>query len=459
VDFRFQSQEAQANEAPYLRGHSLIQPKGRPMKKILYIVLDGLGDRPVPALGNRTPLEAAATPELDTLARRGENGVMYTVAPGIAPESDIAVISILGYDAHKYYTGRGPLESHAVGLKINTGDLAYRVNFATMGKGRKIVDRRVGRNLTTAEADSLCREINAKVKLTSVPGAIFEFKNTIEHRGVLVIRYQQKLSAEVTNTDPAYGRVGLLGVALEKFEDVVQVCRPMDDAKNREGAELSAKLTNEFVEKSHEALEAAEANKKRRAEGKMPGNLILTRDAGDRLPKMPPISERFGVQFGCFQEMPVEKGIAMLTGMDIVPLPLASGNPARDYPYLAQKAVEELPRYGGLYIHIKGPDLPGHDGEAEKKKEIIEAIDRFFLANLIPHLDLKGIVLTVTADHSTPCMMKSHSADPVPVMIVDSSLSPDGTKAFTEAECAGGKLGKIRGIELLPKLVELARRI
>jgi 2,3-bisphosphoglycerate-independent phosphoglycerate mutase len=427
------------------------------MKKILYIVLDGLGDRPTSALGNRTPLEAAETHEMDKLARLGENGVLHTVAPGIAPESDIAVISILGYDAHKYYTGRGPLESHAVGLKVNSGDLAYRVNFATLGEDRKIVDRRVGRNLTTAEADELCSEVNAKIKLTSVPNAGFEFKNTIEHRGVVVIRCGGKLSAEVTNTDPAYGREGLLGVALEKFENIVQTCKPMDDAKRREAAELSAKLTNEFMEKSQEVLGKAETNKRRRAQGKLPGNLILMRDAGDRLPQMPPISERFGVQFGCFQEMPVEKGIAMLTGMDIVPVPQASGDPEKDYPVLARMAVEELPKYGGLYIHIKGPDLPGHDGQTEQKRDIIQAIDRFFLANLVPALNFKEIVLTLTADHSTPCALKAHSADPVPLLIVDSSLKPDGTKAFSEKECAKGKLGEITGIQLLPRLIELAR--
>ncbi len=425
------------------------------MKKILYIVLDGLGDRPTPSLGGMTPLEAAATPQMDALARKAQRGLMHTVAPGIAPESDIAVISILGYDAHKYYTGRGPLESHAVGLKIDPGDLAFRVNFATMGDDGRIADRRVGRDLTTDEADELCREINEKVKLTSVPGATFEFKNTIEHRGVLVFRCDGKLSAEVGNTDPAYGRKGLLGIALEKFDDVVKKCVPHEGA-NHEGAKMSAALANEFTEKSHEVLDAAETNKRRRAEGKMPGNLILSRDAGDRLPIMPPISETFGVQFGCFQEMPVEKGIAMLTGMDIVPVPLASGNPEKDYPLLAKIALEELPKYGGLYIHIKGPDLPAHDGLVDDKKNIIEAIDKYFLANLIPGLDFDDIVMTVTADHSTPCLIKAHSADPVPLLIIDSSLESDGAKVFSEAACVGGKLGEIVGVELLPKLVELA---
>jgi 2,3-bisphosphoglycerate-independent phosphoglycerate mutase len=425
------------------------------MKKILYVVLDGLGDRPTPSLGDKTPLEAAATPEMDALARRGQSGVMHTVAPGIAPESDIAVISILGYDAHKYYTGRGPLESHAVGLTVDPGDLAFRVNFATMGDDGRIADRRVGRNLSTAEADELCKEVNEKVKLSSVPGATFEFKNTIEHRGVLVIRCGGRLSAEVTNTDPAYGREGLLGVALEKFDDVVKKCEPID-AKNQEGAEMSAALANEFTDKSHTVLDEAPVNKKRRAEGKMPGNLILSRDAGDRLPVMPPISEQFGVQFGCFQEMPVEKGIAMLTGMNIVPVPLASGDPSKDYPLLAKIAIEELPKYGGLYIHIKGPDIPAHDGRIDDKKNIIEAIDKYFLANLIPGLDFDNVVMTVTADHSTPCLIKAHSADPVPLLILDSSLEPDGTSAFSESACARGKLGEIIGVELLPRLVKLA---
>ena len=426
------------------------------MKKILYIVLDGLGDRPTPSLGNLTPLEAAHTPEMDALSRRGQCGLMHTVAPGIAPESDIAVISILGYDAHKYYTGRGPLESHAVGLTVDPGDLAFRVNFATMGDDGRIADRRVGRNLTTAEADALSVEINEKVKLTSVPGTSFEFKNTVEHRGVLVIRCGGKLSAQVTNPDPAYGREGLLGIALEKFDDIVLKCEPLD-AEDLEGAKMSADLMNEFTQKSHEVLDRSEVNKKRRAEGKLAGNLILSRDAGNRLPKMPPISERFGVQFGCFQEMPVEKGIAMLTGMDIVPVPLASGDPEKDYPRLAEIAIVELPKYGGLYIHIKGPDIPAHDGRVEEKKDIIEAIDKFFLANFVPGLNFDDIVLTLTADHSTPCMIKAHSADPVPLLIIDSALGSDGTEVFSESACAKGKLGEITGVELLPKLVELAR--
>ncbi len=428
------------------------------MKKILYIVLDGLGDLPHPDLGGRTPLEVAATPYLDDLAKSGQTGLMHTVGKDIAPESDIAVISILGYQAEKYYTGRGPLESYAEGLEVKDGDLAYRVNFATQGEGRNIVDRRVGRNLTTEEAGLLSAEINAKVSLSSVE-ADFKFKNTIGHRGILVIHpHQEKLSACVTNTDPAYAKVGYFGIAKEKFEKVIQECRPVPGKENLQAAINAARLTNEFVKKSHLVLEESDVNKNRESEGKLKANLILTRDAGDRLPELPNIKTKFGVDFGCFVEMPVERGIALLTGMQIVEIPLPSGDLARDYALRAKMVLEALQRFDGLYIHIKGPDEPGHDGDALKKKEVIEAIDRYFFANLIPHLDMRKFLVCVTADHSTPCILKAHSADPVPVLIAGGTVNPDQVKDFSEKSCKKGALEVLSGPKLMPLLIALAKK-
>ncbi|MEE9499728.1 MAG: phosphoglycerate mutase, partial [Candidatus Omnitrophota bacterium] len=263
-------------------------------KKLLYVVLDGLGDRPIKALGGKTPLEAAQTPRMDDLARNAKLGYVYTVGENIAPESDIAVISILGYEADKFYTGRGPLESYAEGLEVRDGDLAYRVNFATKEpRSRKIIDRRVGRSLTTEEASSLAKEVNEKVKLK---GASFVFKNTVGHRGVLVIRKDEaRLSAGVTNTDPAYEREGVYGVAKPTFEKVIQVARPTEEFKNSAEAREAARLTNEFVEESARVLENSEVNKKRKAERKLPANLILTRDGGNRLPEFPRIGELFNL--------------------------------------------------------------------------------------------------------------------------------------------------------------------
>lgn len=428
------------------------------MKKILYVVLDGLGDGNYPCaeLGNRTPLEAAVTPTMDMLAREGQTGVMYTVGKGIAPESDIAVISILGYDAMKHYTGRGPLEAHAAGLEIREGDLALRANFATRGTGRTIQDRRAGRNLSTEEATQLSKEINKKVKLTSAP-ATFVFKNTLEHRGVLVIRgIKKKLSGYITNTDPAYTKHGLLGVAREvgTYENIIEYCAPVQDHRNLEAAYRSALLINEFTLKSCEILDQSDINKNRIKKGYLPANLVLLRDAGDHLPKLPPIKSKFRKNFGCFVEMPTEEGIALLTGMKIIPLPPPTKALEKDYSLRADMTAKHLKKYDGLYIHIKGPDVPGHDGDAEKKKSIIEAIDRYYLTPLINTIDLDKTIVAITADHSTPCKLKSHSDDPVPLLVCGGNIKPDSTKSFSEKACLKGKIGKIHGTRLMPLLVK-----
>lgn len=430
------------------------------MKKILYIILDGLGDGRYRCkeLGNRTPLEAAATPTMDMLAKEGQTGLMYSVGKGIAPESDIAVISILGYDAMKHYTGRGPLEALAAGIKINDGDLAFRANFATRGTGRNIKDRRVGRNLSTKEASHLCKEINKRVKLESIPAA-FMFKNTLEYRGVLVIRgIKDKLSGYVTNTDPAYIKHGLLGVAKKTgtFENIVEYCMPIKDCPDSNAAYRSALLVNEFTLKSCEVLDRSGVNKNRIRNGNLPANLVLLRDAGDHLPKLPTIKNRFKKNLGCFVEMPTEEGIALLTGMKIVPIPPPTKNLEKDYTLRANMTIRHIKNFDGLYIHIKGPDVPGHDGDAIKKKTVIELIDKYYLAPLIESINLDKTIVAITADHSTPCRLKSHSDDPVPLLISGGNIKPDTTKSFSERDCLAGRIGKIRGIQLMPLLIKYA---
>ncbi len=425
------------------------------MKKIFYVVLDGLGDTPVKELGNKTPLEAAITPNMDKLAQGGISGVVHTVGKGIAPESDIAVISLLGYDAHKYYTGRGPLESFAEGLRVDDGNVAFRVNFATVADDAKTIkDRRVGRNLTTEEATILAKEINSKVTLTN---ATFEFKNTIGHRGILVIRaMHNQLSAWITNTDPAYDREGVFGLAKEKFEPFVVESTSMPGYEDSKPAIEAAALLNEFTVKSHKVLQEAAINKKRIADGKVPANIILSRDAGDHLPKFPPMQELYGVKFGSFVEMPVEKGIALLTSISIVDVPSNTGHPDVDYAVWAKIALQKIKDFDGLYIHIKGPDEPGHDGDFEKKKASIEAIDKYFFGNLLPQLKLKDSLVVITADHSTPCKLKAHSADPAPLVISGADIKPDGTMSFSEKACKAGSLGELIGKDLLGRLVKLA---
>ncbi|CAN5644869.1 hypothetical protein BH18ACT17_BH18ACT17_03920 [soil metagenome] len=301
------------------------------MSTLLYVCLDGLGDDPIPELDGRTPLEAAATPNLDALVSKGAAGTVITVGPGIAPESDIGVFGILGYDPHEEHPGRGVLEALGIGMDFRDGELAYRVNFATADRS-DIIDRRVGRDLSSDEAHALADEVNRELRL---PGATFELRATIEHRGALVIRADDgsSLSADVTNTDPAYERRGQLGVALESFDPVVVTATAMQPAP---AAERAADLTNAFVEGSALILDASEVNMRRRERGALPANLILTRDGGDHRPALQPIAERFGMPWGCFVEMPVERGISIALGMQPVDAPrleAAGFGPAADDAY------------------------------------------------------------------------------------------------------------------------------
>ncbi len=425
--------------------------------KLIYVAIDGMGDLPIKSLGNRTPLEAAETPNLDSLAKAGKTGLMYSVKKGVAPESDVAVISLLGYDPFKYSTGRGVIEAVGVGLKMKDGDLALRCNFATLGQGKQIIDRRVKRSLSTEEATELANAVNKEVELESYP-ATFEFKNTLGHRAVLLFKSKEKpLSSAITNSDPAYVVVNGIGVAKTDVEMVLKTVEPDD---NTEAAKVSAGLVNEFIEKSHGLWENHPVNVKRASEGKLKANVVLTRDAGHLLPKFFNINERYHVNFACLADMHAERGIAQLAGMDSSLLPPPSGNLQQDMEARVKALLEALPRHDCFYIHLKGPDEPGHDGNCQLKTQIISAIDKYFFGPLLKQIQLQDTLICVTTDHATPCSLKVHSDTPVPVLISGDRVAGSGKAVkFSEKECVKGSLGTLeRGCELMPKLMELFKK-
>lgn len=424
--------------------------------KLLYVVIDGMGDLPIEELGNKTPLEAAETPNLDFLAQNGQTGLMYTVGKGIAPESDVAVISLLGYDPFKYSTGRGVIEAVGAGIPFKNGDLALRCNFATLGRGRKIIDRRVARTLTTEEAATLTKAANDQIKLESCP-ANFDLKNTLGHRAVLVIRNKKcPLSSNITNSDPAYTVVNGIGVATPDAEMVLKKCIATE---NSEGAKTSAQLVNEFINKTHELWENHEINQKRAADGKLKANVLLTRDAAHLLPNFFNINERYKVSFAALADMQAESGIAHLAGMTASLLPPPSGNLRQDCKIRVKRILEILPKHDCFYIHLKGTDEPGHDGDCRRKTAVISAIDKYFFGQLLSEINLKDFVICVTSDHATPCSMKVHSDTAVPVLISGNNMKRDKVTKFCEKECKKGSLGVLKsGFLLVPILMETIRR-
>ena len=424
--------------------------------KLIYVAIDGMGDLPIESLGNKTPLESAETPNMDSLAAKGKTGLMYTVKKGVAPESDVAVISLLGYDPFKYSTGRGVIEAAGVGLNMRDGDLAIRCNFATLGQGKNIIDRRVKRSLSTEEATELAQAVNKQVKLESYP-ATFEFRNTLGHRAVVLFKSKaEPLSSSVTNSDPAYTIVNGIGVALEHVDMVLKTVEPTDKT---EAAKVSAALVNEFIEKSHEFWENHPINVKRAAEGKLKANVVLTRDAGHLLPKFFNIDERYHLNFAALADMHAERGIAMLAGMDSSLLPPPSGNLQQDCEVRVKALLEALPKHDCFYIHLKGPDEPGHDGNCALKTQIIAAIDKYFFGPLLAQISLKDTLLCITTDHATPCSLKVHSDTPVPVLISGDSVGNGKVAKFSEKECAKGSLGMLEhGYELMPKLMRIMKK-
>jgi len=423
--------------------------------KLIYIVIDGMGDRPIPELGGRTPLEAAETPYMDSLAKKGKTGVMYTLGEGIAPESDVAVVSILGYDPFKHHVSRGALESIGAGMHMKNGDLALRCNFATVAPDNSIIDRRAGRNLTQKESDELAKTVNEEVQLESHPASL-QIKSTSTYRAALIIRSEETgLSGNISNTDPAYKRINSVGVADLEAEMILKTCNPLDESVE---AKISAKLVNEFTEKAISVLDQHEVNSKRVEEGKLKANLILSRDAGSMVPEFTSLSELYGMSFVCLADMNVERGISKLAGMSLVDLPLPSKSLENDCELRVKKLFEALPDYDGFYIHIKGPDEPGHDGDHELKSQLIATVDEYFVGPMLQQISLEDNIVCITADHSTPCGLKAHSDDPVPLLVAGNKLQADGVQSFSEKECKKGEFGVLRkGTELMPKLVSYVK--
>ncbi len=418
---------------------------------MIYVLLDGVGDLPHPDLDGKTPLEAANTPTLDKIASNGTIGEVISVGKGIAPESDIAVFNMLGYKfKHEDYAGRGVIEAIGVGIDFKDGDLALRGNYSTLNNEETIIDRRAGRHIEKEDADGVAKEIEEKIKLSS-PDISVVVAPTIGHRVTVRIRKEsQKLSSKITNTDPAYSNIGGMGVAKTVGDFLkIEKCLPLEDT---EDSKSTANLVNEFSEKSIEIMKNSQINKKRQDEDKKQLSCILLRDAGNKYPNVIPINEKYAMNFSCIVDMPVELGISKVLKMKAFE---AGG--LTDYEEKARVAVKAMETQNSIYVHLKGPDEFGHDGDAIGKMKNIEEIDQRFFKTLVDNIDSSKVAIIISADHSTPCINKGHSDDPVPVLVSGDFIKNDGTTRMTENQAKKGNIGLLQGAEVVSKALELIK--
>ena len=427
------------------------------MKKLLFVVIDGGADTPNPELGGKTPFEVAKIPNLNNLARLGMNGLLQVLP--IPPESDEAVLALLGYDVFEIYTGRGPLEAIGGGVPFRDGNLALRCNFATVENG-EIKDVRAGR-ISTDEAKELAKAIN---EFVSIKNAKSLFQSTTGYRGVLIIESNSALSPRISNTHPGYVMEYLqmakekgvpMSAALVKPDMHFYPCKPLIPTKE---AATAAKLVNEFIEESSMVLEKHPINIERISKGLKPANIILTRDAGIEIPKLFNFSKVYKMNWACLADMPVERGIGQLAGMQIIPIPESTGNAKEDMYIRAQTVLKNISFYDAAYIHLKGPDPYAHVGDVQGKIKAIEDIDKYFFGSLLEWLDLRNTVIVVTCDHTTSCEQKAHTADPVPLVVVGPNIVPDNVAGFNERLCVQGALKRVSAINLMPALVKLVNR-
>lgn len=409
--------------------------------RAIVVVADGLGDRPVPELGMRTPLELADFGPVADLLSRSALGLWDPIRPGVRPGSDTAHLALFGIDPTNNYPGRGPFEAIGAGAVINPGDVAFRGNFATVGDGMVIVDRRAGRRIP--EAKELVRYLNEN--LGEIDGVRVEVYHATEHRVAVVFR-GPGLSDAVSDTDPHTEGVR------------VAESRPLVDD---EAARRTARVVNLFTRRVAELLRSHPLNARRVEAGAPPANAILLRGAG-KMVKYPRFSERRELRIDravAISATALVKGVCALMGFEVVTPEGATGGVDSDLMAKARAAVELYRRgYDLIYVHIKGTDAASHDGNPRAKVEMIERSLRA-LSYIVDNVDLGEVVVAFLGDHSTPVTVRDHTSDPVPVALYAPGILADGIPRLTEREARRGSLGRLRGVELFGVLMDYSGRV
>ena len=396
--------------------------------KYIVLVGDGMADYPIPELSNRTPLEAADTTNMDMVAHKGISGTVKTISENMPPGSDVANLSVLGYDPEIYYTGRGPLEAGSMGVELGDDDVAYRCNIVT-AEGGVMVDYSSG-HISSSESGELMAAVAGELGTKEVAfHAGVSYRHLLVHTG----------GSESLECTPPHDITG------KRYAE----CLPMGDGQE---------FIRDLMERSKPILTDHPVNKKRIAAGSSPGNMIWPWGQG-RVPHMPKILEKYGFTGSVISAVDLIKGIGYYAGLDIIAVPGATGYLDTNYLGKAEYALESLRDQDFVWVHVEAPDEAGHAGDAEAKVKAIEEFDSKVVGTVLHAMEAtkEEYMLLVLPDHLTPISVRTHVHGAVPFAACGTGVKSDGVDRFCETSAVSGSVHIEKGYMLMRHLVDSAR--
>lgn len=400
--------------------------------KYLIILGDGMADEPIPSLGNKTILQAAKTPTMDNLAKMGRNGLLATVPEGFHPGSEIANLTVMGYDVAKVFEGRGSLEAASMGVDIEPDEMAMRCNIICI-QDDKIKNHSAG-HISNEEAYQLIEYLNEKLG-----NDVVRFFPGVSYRHLLKIKHGNK---HVLCTPPH-------DVPGTPYKDVlVKAACPE--------AESTAKLLNELILKSMEILPEHPVNKKRVAEGKDPANSIWPWSAGYK-PNMKTLMQLYGLKNGAvISAVDLIKGIGVYAGLKSIEVEGATGLYDTNYEGKAQAAIDALKENDFVYLHIEASDEAGHEGNVELKLKTVEYLENRVVKPIFEEVSkwTEPVTIAILPDHPTPCRLKTHISAPIPFLIYYPGIEADEVQQYDEESAKKGIYGTLEGDEFMNVLLK-----
>jgi len=398
--------------------------------KYILIIGDGMADFPIAKLGNLTPLQVANTPNMDKITAKGRSGLIKTIPEGLKPGSDVAILSVLGYDPKKVYTGRGPFEAATRGIKLKENDVAFRCNLITENKG--IISDYSAGHITSKEAIEL---INAMKKSCKKSDNI-EFYSGLDYRHFLILRNSPE--ALLLESTPPHDAIG------------VKISEIMPKAKSKKSEEIAKKL-KEIIINSKKILDSHPVNINRKKRGKNPGNMIWPWSGGKK-PSLEAFQKKYGLKAAVISAVDLVKGIGIFSKMQIINVPGATGLHNTNYEGKAHFALKALKNNDLVIIHVEAPDEAGHSKNYKQKIKTIEDLDKRLIGEIIKKIDTT-YAIAILSDHPTPCEIGTHTADPVPFVIFSPFTEPDRVSKFDETNVKKGDFGLVTNKSIVSMLI------